>query len=386
VEWSEIRAPESPALPTVGRSSAPCGRLPTSGTAAKENHTSCSLSCRRKAPLCSHKRPRTALSEGGRCERDRGRLPRARVPWVAGCTVVRRYQPMANGVCQRNNVPRSGRPSLALVAGRTPLDAIASHRTKEADFTRLIEAAGRLASSPLFLLSDDASEFETTTKAILGLTRTANLKAVVNERSRSTSSADCVGGWRRSVAPGAYGFTLWPAPSPRSHRRIFRRWMRMCSERPWGWGPPQVDVAPDGCRSPRMAPCEAIADIGEDGGQRAESGGRGPFSGFPGAGPKIDAPECHRIDFLEAGKGKTPDVFGGCNENGRSRKAPADSGSVVFRKQNGCDLAVGLSDDPELGAVSVVVDEKSRRYLTSASSFSAASSWQQSPQSQRACR
>jgi len=81
---------------------------------------------------------------------------------------------------------------LSLLAG-TPLDAIASHRTKEADFTRLIEAAGRLASSPLFLLSDDASEFETTTKAILGLTRTANLKAVVNERSRSTSSADWCG-------------------------------------------------------------------------------------------------------------------------------------------------------------------------------------------------
>ena len=81
---------------------------------------------------------------------------------------------------------------LSLLA-RLPLEAVVSHQTKEADFTRLTEAAGRLASSPLFLLSDDASEFETTTKAILGLTRTAKLKAVVNERSRSASSADWCG-------------------------------------------------------------------------------------------------------------------------------------------------------------------------------------------------
>jgi replicative DNA helicase len=107
---------------------------------------------------------------------------------------------------------------LSLLA-RTPLDAVASHQTKEADFTRLIEAAGRLASSPLFLLSDDASQFETTTKAILGLTRSAKLKAVINERSRIASSADWCG--RQATLCGVRGVRIYVVAAAGANSECF---------------------------------------------------------------------------------------------------------------------------------------------------------------------
>lgn len=52
-----------------------------------------------------------------------------------------------------------------------PLEAVASRQVKESDFTRIVEAAGRLSSSPLFLLVDDAADPRVTTENLLRLSR-----------------------------------------------------------------------------------------------------------------------------------------------------------------------------------------------------------------------
>ncbi len=83
---------------------------------------------------------------------------------------------------------------IALQAG-VSLKRIAYHQTKESDFTRLVEAAGRLSSAPLFLLRDDSSQFRMTTETLTELTRTGKIKAVINERSRIESSIS----WRERL-------------------------------------------------------------------------------------------------------------------------------------------------------------------------------------------
>jgi hypothetical protein len=108
---------------------------------------------------------------------------------------------------------------LVALLARTPLEAIACHETKESNFTRLVEAAGRLCSSPLFLLGDDASEFEMTTSAIVRLAQTRNLKTVINERSRMDGSAAWRG--RLGTLAGVSGLQVYEVAGMALYEAIY---------------------------------------------------------------------------------------------------------------------------------------------------------------------
>ncbi|HOW64841.1 MAG TPA: DnaB-like helicase C-terminal domain-containing protein [Verrucomicrobiota bacterium] len=85
---------------------------------------------------------------------------------------------------------------LLSLQSRISLKTVASHQLKEGGFARLVEAAGLLSSSPLFLLADDPSHPQVTAENLLRLSRTRGVKVVVSERQW----ADGLAPWRSTLA------------------------------------------------------------------------------------------------------------------------------------------------------------------------------------------